>query len=39
LRHIFEKLPYAQNEDDYKNLLPQYIDRKALAGKATGGVI
>jgi transposase len=39
LRYIFEKLPYAQGENDYKNLLPQYIDQQALAATATGGVI
>ncbi|MBF0555440.1 MAG: IS66 family transposase [Nitrospirae bacterium] len=39
LRYIFEKLPYAQNEYDYKKLLPQYIDREALAESATCGVI
>ena len=39
LRYIFERLPYAKNEDDYKSLLPQYVDRDALAGKSPGGVI
>lgn len=31
LRFIFEKLPFARTEDDYKNLLPQYLNREALA--------
>jgi transposase len=33
LRSIFEKLPLAQTEQDYKNLLPQYIDRTALSSE------
>ena len=32
LRYIFEKIPLAQTEQDYKNLLPQYIDKTALSG-------
>ena len=31
LRYIFEKLPLAETEQDYKNLLPRYIDRPALS--------
>jgi transposase len=31
MRYILEQLPYAKTEDDYKRLLPQYIDRSALA--------
>jgi transposase len=31
LRHIFEKLPLAQTGQDYKNLLPQFVDKKDLA--------
>lgn len=27
LKHIFEKLPLAQTGQDYKSLLPQYVDR------------
>jgi len=30
LRFIFEKLPLAKTQDDYKALLPQYIDREQL---------
>jgi transposase len=26
LRYLFEKLPYAQTEQDYRNLLPKNID-------------
>ena len=32
LRYIFEQIPYAQTEYDYKKLLPQYLDREALIG-------
>jgi transposase len=31
LRYIFEKLPLAQTDLDYKNLLPQFVDKKDLA--------
>ena len=31
LRHIFEKLPLAQTEQDLKNLLPQNIDSDSIA--------
>ena len=30
IRYILEQLPYAKTEDDYKRLLPQYIDRNLL---------
>jgi transposase len=30
LRYIFEKLPLAQTEQDYKNLIPQFVDKKDL---------
>jgi len=30
LRYIFEKLPLAKTEQDYKNLMPQFMDRKNL---------
>ena len=30
LRHIFEKLPLARTEDDYRSLLPQYVDRATI---------
>jgi transposase len=30
LRFIFEKLPLAKTQDDYKALLPQYLDREQL---------
>ena len=31
LRHLFEKLPSATKEEDYKALLPQYLNRISLA--------
>ena len=31
-RYLLEKLPDAMTEDDYRALLPQYLDRKILAG-------
>ena len=31
LRYIFEKLPLAQTEQDYKNLMPQFVDGKDLS--------
>ena len=31
LRYIFEKLPLADSDQDYKNLLPQFVDEKDLA--------
>ncbi|MBF0568784.1 MAG: transposase domain-containing protein, partial [Nitrospirae bacterium] len=39
LRYIFERLPYARTEDDYKCLLTQYVDRDALDVKSMGVVI
>lgn len=33
LKALFERLPYAQSEADYRALLPQYIDRALLAPK------
>jgi len=30
LRYIFEKLPLTQTDQGYKNLLPQFVDRKGL---------
>jgi transposase len=30
LRHIFKKLPLAQTPDEYRALLPQYVDRDAV---------
>jgi transposase len=30
LRYIFKKLPLAQTDQDYRNLLPQFIDREAI---------
>jgi len=32
LRHLIENLPDAMTEDDYKALLPQYLDKYQLAG-------
>ena len=34
LRHIFEKLPLAQTDQDYKNLLPQFVDREAVSSSS-----
>ena len=31
LKHIFEKLPLARTGQDYKSLLPQYVDRDAFS--------
>jgi transposase len=31
LRYIFENLPLAEADQDYKNLLPQFVDKKDLA--------
>ena len=31
LRYIFEKLPLSQTDQDFKNLLPQFVDKKVLA--------
>jgi transposase len=30
-RFLFDRLPYAESEDDYKKLLPQYLDPNLLA--------
>jgi transposase len=30
LRHIFEKIPYARTEDDYRALLPQNLTSEQL---------
>ncbi|MBF0516797.1 MAG: transposase domain-containing protein [Nitrospirae bacterium] len=38
LRYYFERLPYAENEEDYKQLLPHYVNRGVL-GKSTGVLI
>lgn len=35
LRYIFENLPLAQTAQNYKNLLPQYVDRDALSQAAS----
>ena len=34
MRYLLEKLPDAMTEDDYKALLPQYLDQSQLAGPA-----
>jgi len=31
LRYIFEKIPLAQTDQDYRNLLPQFVDKNELA--------
>lgn len=36
LRHLFERLPLAKAEEDFKALLPQYIDRSLVALNAPG---
>lgn len=38
LKYVFGKLPLAESTEDYKALLPQYIDRKELK-EFTGGVV
>lgn len=38
LKYIFGKLPHAVAEDDYKALLPQYLDREDMA-EFTKGVV
>ena len=30
LRHLFDQLPLAKSEDDYRNLLPPYMDTTRL---------
>jgi transposase len=30
LRCLFEQLPFVKDQDGYRNLLPQYIDRKLI---------
>jgi hypothetical protein len=32
LRYLFEHLPHAKTEEDYKALLPPYIDRQTMEG-------
>ncbi len=32
LRYLLEKLPEAMTEDDFKSLLPQYVDSSQLDG-------
>ena len=34
LRYLFEKLPYAETEEEFRTLLPQYVDRAALEASA-----
>jgi len=36
LRFLFEKLPLVKNDDDYKNLLPQYVDRINIEALSLG---
>jgi len=36
LRHVFARLPLAKGEEDFKALLPQYIDRSLVALNAPG---
>ncbi len=31
LRYLFDRLPLAETEADYKALLPQYVDKKKIA--------
>ncbi|MCK4762328.1 MAG: transposase domain-containing protein [Candidatus Aminicenantes bacterium] len=30
MRYLFEKLPFAESVEDYRKLLPQYIDESQL---------
>ena len=32
MRYLLENLPDAMTEEDYKSLLPQYLDKSQLAG-------
>ena len=34
LRYIFEKLPLAQTDHDYRKLLPQFVDKNELAASS-----
>jgi len=36
LRHLFERLPLAKADEDFKALLPQHIDRSLVALNAPG---
>lgn len=38
LKYVFGKLPYASTDDDYKALLPQFLDREDMA-EFTKGVV
>jgi len=31
LRYVFENLPLIENEDDYRSLLPQYVDKNLIS--------
>ena len=31
LRYLFENLPLIENEDDYRSLLPQYVDKGLIS--------
>jgi transposase len=35
LRFLFDKLPLAQSDEDYKNLLPQYVDQKNIGADSS----
>jgi transposase len=37
LRYIFEKLPLTQTDHDYRNLLPQFVDKNVLAASSPQG--
>jgi len=36
LRYLFERLPHAKTEQDYKNLLPQHLDKKTMSDTTKG---
>jgi transposase len=38
LNALFERLPHAESEEDYRALLPQYIDRSLLQPKRSGSL-
>ena len=33
LQFLFEQLPLKQSDEDYKNILPQYVDREKNRGR------
>lgn len=37
LRTLFERLPHAQSRENYRALLPQFLDRNLIAAQMAGG--